>query len=306
MSANFNAPTGCPDPPATNRTRAGRLRVGADGIQRAPAAPPDRARKGPSMPRFAANLSMMFTEHAFADRFQAAADAGFNAVEFLFPYDHPAGRIADWCQAAEVEQVLFNLPPGDWAAGDRGLAALPERRTEFRQSVQTALDYAGVIGTRRLHMMAGLADPADPRHRAAYRDGLAFAADAAAEKGVTILIEPLNGRDMPGYFLNDFGCAAELLDQLDHPNARLQFDIYHRQILHGDVLRGLEQLLPLVGHVQIASVPGRHEPGTGELDDFRILKALDDLGYRGFVGCEYRPEAGTVAGLGWMTQARSV
>lgn len=256
------------------------------------------------MPRFAANLSMMFSEHAFADRFQAAADAGFNAVEFLFPYDHPAGTIADWCQAAEIEQALFNLPPGDWAVGDRGLAALPERKAEFRQSVLTALEYASVIGTRRLHMMAGLADPADRRHRAAYRDGLAFAADAAAEKGVTILIEPLNGRDMPGYFLNDFGLAADLLDEIDHPNAKLQFDIYHRQILHGDVLRGLEQLLPLVGHVQIASVPRRNEPGSGELDDFRILKALDDLGYRGFVGCEYRPEAGTVAGLGWMRKVR--
>lgn len=257
------------------------------------------------MPRFAANLSMMFTEHAFADRFQAAADAGFSAVEFLFPYDHPAENIAEWCGAAKVEQVLFNLPPGDWAAGERGLAALPERKAEFRQSVLTALDYASVLGTRRLHMMAGLADASNPVHRSTYKDGLAFAADAAAGKGICMLIEPINGRDMPGYFLNDFGLAAELLTELDHPNARLQFDIYHRQILQGDVLKGLEQLMPLIGHVQIASVPDRHEPGSGELDDFRIFEALDALSYQGFVGCEYRPEGSTSDRLSWITRTRA-
>ena len=254
------------------------------------------------MPRFAANLSMMFTEHGFPDRFRAAADAGFSAVEFLFPYDYPAQEIARWRQAANVEQALFNLPPGDWAEGDRGLAALPERRAEFRRSVMTALDYAAAIGATRLHMMAGIADPARPEHRAAYLDSLAYAADTAAEQGVRILIEPINGRDMPGYFLNDFDLAADLIGHLDRPNIELQFDIYHRQILHGDVLRGLETLLPLIGHVQIASVPGRHEPGSGELDDVRVLRALDDLGYEGFVGCEYRPEGSTLAGLGWMAR----
>jgi len=255
------------------------------------------------MPRFAANLSMMFTEHDFPDRFHAAADAGFDAVEFLFPYDYPAKDVARWCQAAGVEQVLFNLPPGDWAAGDRGTAALPERRDEFRRSVQTALDYADVIGTPRLHMMAGIADPADPSHQASYRDSLAYAADAAAEKGVCMLIEPINGRDMPGYFLNDFARAVELIESLGHANLKLQFDIYHRQILHGDVLTGLKALLPLIGHIQIASVPGRNEPGTGELDDSRIFQALDDLGYEGFVGCEYRPKAAPLAGLGWLKLA---
>lgn len=257
------------------------------------------------MPRFAANLSMMFTEHAFPARFQAAADAGFDAVEFLFPYDHPAQDVADWCRRARVEQVLFNLPPGTWDAGERGLAALPGRKTEFRQSVRTALDYSAVIGTMRLHMMAGIADPADPVRQACFREQLAFAADAAAEQGVTIMIEPINGRDMPGYFLNDFERAAELIDSLGHSHVKLQFDIYHRQILRGDVLTGLKSLMPLIGHVQIASVPGRNEPGSGELDDLRILKALDDLGYEGFVGCEYRPRAGTVDGLGWLSAARS-
>lgn len=256
------------------------------------------------MPRFAANLSMMFTEHAFPARFQAAADAGFDAVEFLFPYDHPAQDVAEWCRRAGVEQVLFNLSPGDWEAGDRGLAALPGRKEEFRQSVRTALDYAAILGTMRLHMMAGIANAADPVHQACYREQLSYAADAAAKQGVTIMIEPINGRDMPGYFLDDFERAAELIDSLGHPGVKLQFDIYHRQILHGDVLTGLKSLMPLIGHVQIASVPGRNEPGSGELNDLRILKALDDLGYEGFVGCEYRPRAGTVEGLGWLAALR--
>ena len=256
------------------------------------------------MPRFAANLSMMFTEHAFPDRFKAAADAGFGAVEFQFPYEIPAEDIAGLCESAKVEPVLFNLPPGDWAAGDRGMAALPERASEFRQSVLTALDYAAAIGTQRLHMMAGIADPESADHAAAYRDALRFAADSAAERGICILIEPINGRDMPGYFLDDFDRAADLITGLGHPNARLQFDIYHRQILHGDVLTGLERLLPIIGHVQIASVPGRNEPGSGELDDAGVLSALDDLGYKGFVGCEYRPKAATLDGLGWMKDAR--
>jgi hydroxypyruvate isomerase len=252
------------------------------------------------MPRFAANLSMMFTEWPFPERFQAAAAAGFGAVEFLFPYDHPMAEIAAWRGAAGVEQALFNLPPGDWAGGDRGLAALPQRRAEFRDSVAIALAYAEALGARRLHVMAGVADPADPEHRAAYLESLDFAAGMAAEKGITLLIEPINGRDMPGYFLNDFDLAVDLLGALGRDNVRLQFDIYHRQILHGDVLTGLERLMPLIGHVQIASVPRRGEPGSGELDDFRVLKALDALGYRGFVGCEYRPSGLTLDGLDWL------
>jgi hydroxypyruvate isomerase len=252
------------------------------------------------MPRFTANLSMMFTEWPFPERFQAAAAAGFGAVEFLFPYDHPMAEIAAWRGAAGVEQALFNLPPGDWAGGDRGLAALPQRRAEFRDSVAIALAYAEALDARRLHVMAGVADPADPEHRAAYLESLDFAAGLAAEKGITLLIEPINGRDMPGYFLNDFDLAVDLLGALGRDNVRLQFDIYHRQILHGDVLTGLERLMPLIGHVQIASVPRRGEPGSGELDDFRVLKALDALGYRGFVGCEYRPSGLTLDGLDWL------
>jgi hydroxypyruvate isomerase len=167
-------------------------------------------------------------------------------------------------------------------------------------SVAIALAYAEALGARRLHVMAGVADPADPEHRAAYLESLDFAAGMAAEKGITLLIEPINGRDMPGYFLNDFDLAVDLLGALGRDNVRLQFDIYHRQILHGDVLTGLERLMPLIGHVQIASVPRRGEPGSGELDDFRVLKALDALGYRGFVGCEYRPSGLTLDGLDWL------
>ncbi|WP_422371734.1 2-oxo-tetronate isomerase [Hoeflea sp.] len=256
------------------------------------------------MPHLAANLSMMFTELTFAERFQAAADAGFEAVEFLFPYDWPADDIARWREAAGVEIVLFNLPPGAWEAGDRGLAALPGRRAEFRASVTSAIGYAKAFGTKRLHVMAGIANAKDVSQRAAYLDNLRLASDLAARDGIGLLIEPLNPRDMPGYFLSGFDLAAELLDELGCDNVRLQFDIYHRQILCGDVLAGLERLLPRIGHIQIAAVPSRAEPGSGELNDFRILNALDDMGYEGFVGCEYRPAGSTLGGLEWIDRWR--
>ncbi|SHG32556.1 hydroxypyruvate isomerase [Kaistia soli DSM 19436] len=251
------------------------------------------------MPRFAANLTMMFNEHAFLDRFEAAANAGFDAVEFLFPYDFPAEAIGEKLSANGLSVVLFNLPPGDWSKGERGLAALEGRQAEFRASVETALSYARILGVPRLHMMAGIAERTDVAAAARYREALAHAADAAGENGLDLLIEPLNPRDMSGYFLNDFDQAAELIAALDRPNLKLQFDIYHRQILHGDMLKGLERLMPITGHIQTASVPGRNEPGTGELDDFRIFAALDELGYAGHIGCEYRPLCDTVAGLGW-------
>lgn len=252
------------------------------------------------MPRFAANLSLMFNEHAFLDRFEAAAAAGFRAVEFLFPYEHAPEEIAGRLTAHGLELALFNLPPGDWAKGERGVAVRLGDNPEFRATVDLALGYAAATGCRRLHMMAGLADPEDGIAAARYRDALLFASDRAGAAGRTILIEPLNGRDMPGYFLNDFSRAADLIAELGRANIRLQYDLYHRQILHGDVLKSLEALMPVIGHVQTASVPGRNEPGTGELDDFRVFAALDRLGYDGYVGCEYRPAAGTVEGLGWL------
>lgn len=252
------------------------------------------------MPRFAANLTMMFTEVPFLDRFAAAAQAGFDAVEYLFPYDHEPQDIAAALSENGLTQALFNLPPGDWAAGERGLAALPDRSADFRASVTTALRYAQATGVRRLHMMAGLADRSDAAASSAYRQALCYACEQAGAVGLDIVIEPINKRDMPGYFLNDFPYAADLIASLNLPNLKLQFDIYHRQILHGDVTKGLQQWMPIIGHIQIAAVPDRHEPGTGELDDFRILRGLDDMGYTGFVGCEYRPAGSTVSGLHWL------
>ena len=256
------------------------------------------------MPRFAANLTMMFQEVAFLDRFAAAAAAGFDAVEFLFPYDFEMSQIARSLQDNQLTQALFNLPPGDWAAGERGLAALPGRKREFRDSVATALRYAGATGVGRLHVMSGIARRDDPQASACYRESLAYLCDQAGQAGLDVLIEPINARDMPGYFLNDFNYAADLIADLGLANLKLQFDIYHRQIIHGDVLTGLKALMPIIGHVQIAAVPLRNEPGTGELDDMRVLTALDTLGYSGFVGCEYRPAAGTVEGLGWLNAFR--
>jgi len=254
------------------------------------------------MPKFAANLSMMFTEFGFLDRFAAARANGFSAVEFLFPYEHEAQKIATLLQEHGLQQALFNLPPGDWAAGERGLAALPGRQAEFRASVRTAVDYAAVIGCPTLHVMAGLADAENPAAQRSYRDAIAYAADLAAESGIVVTIEPINSRDMPGYFLADFTRAVDVINQLDRPNLKLQYDIYHRQIIHGDVLKSLASLMPLIGHIQVASVPKRNEPGTGELDDFRVFGAIDELGYGGYVGCEYRPAHGTAAGLGWLAR----
>jgi hydroxypyruvate isomerase len=256
------------------------------------------------MPRFAANLTMMFQEHAFMDRFAAAAAADFNAVEYLFPYDFELSQIVQSLQDNQLTQALFNLPPGDWQAGERGLAALPDRKADFRKSVETALRYAAATGVARVHVMSGIASREDAQARACYRDSVAYLCDQAGQAELDVLIEPINARDMPGYFLNDFNYAADLIADLGAANLKLQFDIYHRQIIHGDVLTGLKTLMPIIGHVQIAAVPLRHEPGTGELDDFRILCALDDLGYSSFVGCEYRPAAGTVSGLAWLNAFR--
>lgn len=256
------------------------------------------------MPIFAANLTMMFTEWSFLDRFDAAADAGFRAVECLFPYDHAPDTVAARLARNGLTQALFNLPPGDWAAGERGLAALPDRFDELRAGVETALRYAEATGCRRLHLMAGLADSADPQARARYRRAVVHAAGALADRGIDLLLEPINGRDMPGYFLNDFAAAERWIADLGLANVRLQFDLYHRQILHGDCAMALRRLLPVTGHIQIASVPSRHEPDAEELNYPFLFAELDRLGYQGFVGCEYRPRAGTLAGLGWFTPQR--
>lgn len=256
------------------------------------------------MPTFAANLSMMFTEWPFLDRFAAAADAGFSAVEYLFPYEHPADEIGARLQRHGLTQALFNMPPGDFAGGERGLAALPERFEEMRRGVETALVYAQATGVKRIHLMAGLADCNDPKVQAAYRRSVEFAAGELAKRNIDLLLEPINGRNMPGYFLNDFDRAAAIIAAVGAANVKLQFDIYHRQIIHGDVAMGLRKFAPLVGHVQIASVPSRHEPDGEELNYPYLFDLLDELNYQGFVGCEYNPRGRTLDGLGWFSKYR--
>jgi len=251
------------------------------------------------MPRFAANLTMMFNEWSFLDRFAAAADAGFAAVEYLFPYEHSPEAVGAALRRAGLTQALFNLPPGDWAAGERGMAVFPERAEELAQAVETALAYAAATECRTLHLMAGLGDKANATALAAYRAAVAKTAARLERDGISLVLEPINGRDMPGYFLNDFNFAVGLITELGLLNLGLQYDIYHRQILHGDVVMGLRQMMPLIGHIQIAGVPDRHEPDTGELDCGFLFAEFDRLGYSGFIGCEYRPAGKTLDGLGW-------
>ncbi|THK39257.1 hydroxypyruvate isomerase family protein [Ensifer sp. MPMI2T] len=251
------------------------------------------------MPVFAANLTMMFNEWTFLDRFDAAAEAGFAAVEYLFPYEAPPEAIAERLARNNLQQALFNLPPGDWAAGERGIAALPSRFDALKADIDRGLDYAAATGVKRLHLMAGLADPSDSETATRYRRAVAYAAERLAEKGIDLLIEPINGRNMPGYFLNDFGAAERLIAELGLANLKLQFDIYHRQIMHGDVTMALRRLMPITGHIQIASVPSRHEPDGEELNYPYLFAEIDRIGYGGFVGCEYAPRGRTLDGLDW-------
>ena len=256
------------------------------------------------MPRFAANLTLMFTEWGFLDRFDAAADAGFTAVEFLFPYEHAPDEVAGRLHRNRLTPALFNLPPGDWAAGERGLAALAGREAELDASVRRALPYVAATGVSRVHLMAGMAPPGDAAAMATYQASVRRTAAVLAERGVTLVLEPINGRDMPGYFLNDIDAAAALIEGMGVDNLALQFDLYHCQIIHGDVTTRLRRLMPVIGHVQVASVPSRHEPDAEELSVPFLFAELDRLGYAGFVGCEYRPRAGTLAGLGWFAPYR--
>ena len=257
------------------------------------------------MPRFAANLSLMFTEHAFLDRFDAARAAGFDAVEFLFPYEVEPSVIAKRLQRNRLTQVLFNLPPGDWAAGEKGFAALPDKFDELQRSLHTALPYVLATGVKRLHLLAGNADRRDAAAALAFRRSLAVVAHFFAPHGIDVLIEPLNRRDAPGYFLDDVDYAHALVREMAIANLKLQFDVYHCQILHGDVTTRLREMLPMIGHVQIASVPSRHEPDGEELNYPFLFAELDRLGYAGFVGAEYRPRGKTEDGLGWFKPYRA-
>jgi hydroxypyruvate isomerase len=251
------------------------------------------------MPRFAANLTMMFNEVPFLDRFDAAAKAGFTAVEFLFPYDHPADAIGERLRRNNLTQALFNLPPGNWDAGEKGFAALPDRFADLQDSVRTALPYAQATEVKRLHLMAGIADLFDPQARAAFNRSVVWTAEFLNPHGLDVVIEPINPRNVPGYFLNDFDFARDLIRELQIPNLKLQFDIYHCQIIHGDVTMRLREMMPIIGHIQIASIPSRSEPDGEELNYPFLFDELDRLGYRGFVGCEYNPRGKTADGLTW-------
>jgi len=251
------------------------------------------------MPRFAANLTMMFNEVPFLDRFEAAAKAGFTAVEFLFPYEHPPEAVGQRLRNNGLTQALFNLPPGDWNAGEKGFAALPDRFDDLQQSLRTALPYAQATDVKRLHLMAGIADRGDPKAVAAFRKSVVWTAEFFAPHGLDVVIEPINPRNVPGYFLNDFAFARDLINELKIPNLKLQFDIYHCQIIHGDVTMRLREMMRITGHVQIASIPSRNEPDGEELNYPFLFDELDRLGYSGFVGCEYNPRGKTTDGLAW-------
>lgn len=256
---------------------------------------------------FAANLSMLFTEVPFESRFARAAKAGFQAVEYLFPYAWPADQLAGLLRAHDLKQALFNAPPGDWEAGERGLACIAGREAEFTEGLERVAEYARALGNTRVHVMAGIAprdqDPA--LTRATYINNIRKAADILGEFGLTVCIEPINPVDMPGYFLNTVPQALELLDCIERENVRLQFDMYHCQRTTGDVSFWLERSMPQIAHIQIAGVPGRHEPDRGELNYRWLFDLLRQEGYTGYVGCEYIPSGDTEAGLRWLEEETS-
>ncbi|MGQ7247350.1 hydroxypyruvate isomerase [Halomonas sp. V046] len=259
------------------------------------------------MTKFAANLSMLFTELDFLDRFEAAAKAGFDGVEYLFPYDFPAADIKARLDANGLTQVLHNLPAGDWGAGERGIACHPDRVEEFRAGVDTAIEYATALSCRQVNCLAGIVPPG-VSHEQAHQTlvaNLRYAAERMQAAGILLIAEPINTRDIPGFFLNRTEQALALFDEVGSDNLKLQYDIYHMQIMEGDLAPTLEKHLSRIAHVQLADNPGRHEPGTGEINYPFLFDHLERLGYGGWIGCEYKPAASTEEGLGWLDQARS-
>ncbi len=254
------------------------------------------------MPRLAANLSLLFPELPFLGRFAAAARAGFRWVEYQFPYDFgDAGQVARAARDAGVEVVLHNLPAGDASKGDRGIACLPQRRAEFRAGVEKAIEYAKAAACPRLNCLAGVPTAGLERGQAldTLIDNVAFAAGRLAAAGLDLMIEPINARTVPGFLLNRSQEAIDVIDAAGAKNAFLQYDLYHMQIVEGDLARSIERLLPRIGHLQIADVPDRHEPGTGEINYPWLLAHIDRLGYAGWIGCEYNPLGDTLSGLSW-------
>ena len=261
------------------------------------------------MPRFAANLSMLYNDVDFLDRFAAAARDGFEAVEYLFPYAWPAQVLAERLRTLGLRQVLFNAPPGDWDAGERGIACLPGRKDEFRAGITQAIEYARALQCPRIHVMAGLVPQAADAAavRATYVANVRHAAEQAAPHGICILLEPINGRDMPGFYLSRQDEAHALVADIGAANVEVQMDLYHCQIVEGDLATKIRQYLPTgrVGHLQIAGVPERHEPDVGEVNYPYLFRLIDSLGYDGWIGCEYQPARGaaphaTRDGLGWL------
>ena len=254
------------------------------------------------MPKFCANLTLMFTEVEFLDRFAAAAKAGFQAVEYLFPYVAPAAQVAEKLNGAKLTQILHNLPAGNWAAGDRGNAVQAERVGEFQEGVGKAIEYAKALGCKQLNCLAGLTPKEVPAEkvRETFVNNLRFAAERLAGEGIKLLLEPINTRDIPGFYLTKTQQALDIIQAVGSPNLWLQYDIYHAQVMEGDLGNTIEKNLAKIAHMQLADNPGRHEPGTGEINYDFLFKHIDKLGYKGWIGCEYKPAAQTEAGLGWV------
>ena len=253
------------------------------------------------MPKLAANLTMMFNEADFLDRFEAAAAAGFTAVEYLFPYDYNKDELAEKLRANGLVQALHNLPSGDWDGGERGIACIPGRTGEFQDGVGAAIEYAAALGCPQVNCLAGIApDGADADAlRETFVSNLRFAASKLQEAGIRLLIEPINTRDIPGFFLQHTDQALSIIEEAGSPNLYLQYDVYHMQIMEGDLTATIEANLDAIRHIQIADNPGRNEPGTGEINYPFLLSALDEMGYEGWIGCEYKPLTTTSEGLGW-------
>lgn len=258
------------------------------------------------MPRFAANLSFLYQELPFLDRIAQAAADGFGAVEYVSPYEFEQAEIADALRRARVVQALFNLPAGNWGAGERGIGCLPDRIEEFRSGVATAIDYGRALGCKTINCLAGLAPASvDPEHLdQVLIANLDYAAPRLADVGIDLVIEPINRRDMPTFHVSTTNHAERIMDQVSSSNLKIQYDFYHMQIMQGDLVPTFQRLQHRIGHVQIADNPGRNEPGTGEINYPFIFETLDRLGYAGWVGCEYKPSAGTTDGLGWMNPYR--
>ena len=259
------------------------------------------------MPRFAANLTMLFNEVPFLDRFERAARAGFDAVEFLFPYPYSVADLQDRLVANQLTLVLHNLPAGDWDAGERGIACLPDRVAEFRDGVGLAIEYGRALGAPRLNCLAGKTPSgvSDETLRDTFVENLRFAAAALKQAGIKLLIEPVNTYDIPGFYLNRTAQALAIIDEVGSDNLYLQYDIYHAQRMEGELIATMQKHLARIAHIQLADNPGRHEPGTGEINFERVFAALDRSGYSGWIGCEYKPATTTEAGLGWLERARS-